>query len=167
VTLPTITVTGAAVNRDDDAQREDPSIALDPFDPGASLTPHRAVFTTGLRVWSALAAPGAGLGLWWLASALRAMRARRRDEEDALSRNDPGRLLAAATKALDAGDLAGALAHLGRAISLARKEMEHDGLREAQSEADTLRFAGAEGLTTDAVRALRDRVRAALQERGE
>jgi hypothetical protein len=45
--------------------------------------------------------------------------------------------------------------------------MEHDGLREAQSEADTLRFAGAEGLTTDSVRALRDRVRAALQERGE
>jgi hypothetical protein len=167
VTLPTITVTGAAVNRDDDAQREDPSIALDPFDPGASLTPHRAVFTTRLRVWAALAAPGAGLGLWWLAGALRAMRARRRDEEDSLSRNDPGRLLAAATKALDAGDLAGALAHLGRSISLARKELEHDGLREAQAEADTLRFAGAEGLTTDAVRALRDRVRAALQERGE
>ncbi|MFO0629513.1 MAG: hypothetical protein U0325_28310 [Polyangiales bacterium] len=165
VTLPTITVTGAAVSRDDDAQREDPSIALDPFDPAASLTPHRAVFTTGLRVWSALVAPGAGVALWWLAGALRAMRARRRDEEDALSRNDPARLLAAATKALDGGDLAGALAHLGRAISLARKEMEHEGLREAQSEADTLRFAGAEGLTAESVRALRDRVRAALQER--
>ncbi|MEZ4394731.1 MAG: BatD family protein [Polyangiales bacterium] len=162
VTLPTLEVTGAAVTRDDDGSHDDPTIALDPFDPGASLAPHRAVFTTGLRVWSAVLAPGTGLALFSLVGALRRLRARRREEDEDLSRNDPERLLASAENSLRAGRTAEALASLGRAISLARKEIDDDALRDAQAEVDTMRFADAEGVAPERVRELVSQLRAAL-----
>lgn len=163
VTLPTIEVTGAAVSRDDDADHEDPTIALDPFDPGASLAPHRAVFTNGPRVWSALLAPGAAVALFSAVSALRRLRARRREEDEDLSRNDPSRLLDATEKSLRAGATADALASLGRAISLLRKEIDDDGLRDAQAEIDALRFADVSEVSLDAVRAMIARARAAAE----
>lgn len=159
VALPTLEATGAAVTRDDDGAREDPAVALDPFDPGVSLAPHRAVFTTPLRIWGAVALPGLSLGLAALARALRGLRARRRAEDADRARNDPGSLLDAAERAVAAGDLGGALGSLGRAISLARKANDDAALREAQSEADTLRFAGAAELSADGLRALIARVR--------
>lgn len=159
VGLPTLEVTGGAVQRDEDADREDPAVALDPFDPSASLTPHRAVFTTGPRIWGAVALPGLALLAGALARMARALRARRNEEDADLARNDPARLLDAAERELAAGRSTEALALVGRAISLARKANDDAALRDAQSDADTLRFAGAADLSAEPVRGLISRVR--------
>lgn len=159
VALPALEATGPAVQRDDDASHEDPAVALDPFDPGASLAPHRAVFTTGPRIWGAVALPGLALLAGALARMARALRAQRRQEDEDLSRNDPTRLLDAAERAAAKGDLSDALSLLGRAISLARKGHDAPALRDAQTEADTLRFAGAAEGSADSVRGLIARVR--------
>lgn len=159
VELPAIEVTGAAVTRDADADREDPAVALDPFDPGASLRPHRAVFTTAARVWGAVALPGVALALAAIVRALRGLRARRSAEDADRARNDPASLLDAAERAVTAGDLATALSHLGRSITLSRKVMDAPELSSVQAEADTLRFAGAAELSPEVLRGLIAKVR--------
>lgn len=159
VALPALEATGAAITRDDDSDRDDPTVALDPFDPTIPLEAHRTVFTSALRVWGAVALPGVVALALGLFRALRALRAQRRADDQDRARTDPTRLLDAAERALAAGELRSALEHLGRAIALVRKANDDTVVRDAQTEADTLRFAGDAELRGETLRALLARVR--------
>ncbi len=169
IPLPTLEVTGEAAPVDAEAQREDPAIALDPFRPRVSLEPHRAWFTSALRVWGTLLLLPLALGLGGLVRALRrrlAMRARERAES---AHNDPEALFAEANASLAAGAAREALDHAGRALHRAQaqaREVEageevRAALETAQGRLDGLRFAGASVALEDAREAL-GAVRAAL-----
>ncbi len=167
VALPTITATGAALERDEEERREDPTIALDPIETSPSLDGYRPFFTTPLRVWGAVALPPLALVVAGLARAFRRLRESRRAAREDLARNDPSSLMAQSELALSSGDEARAADLAGRALEKARKEygierLDDGGraaLREAQEACDTLRFGGA-GSTRDAVEKVRAAVRA-------
>ncbi|MFO0602944.1 MAG: hypothetical protein U0324_07205 [Polyangiales bacterium] len=167
IPLPTLTATGPAPERDVDATREDPTVALDPLVESPSLTPYRTFFTSPARVWGTVAFPPALLVAAGLARGLRRWRARRATEKVETERNDPLTLVARSEAALTAGDRTSALDLAGRALERARRAYGDAGLddagraalREAQAACDTVRF-GAEGDAADVVAKVRDVVRA-------
>ena len=165
VPLPSLIAAGAALTRDADETREDPTVALDPFETSPSIEAHRPFFTSGARVWGAVALPPFALAMAGLARALRRWREARRTERDDAHRNDPLSLMRQADDALAAGHDARAADLAGRALERARKEFgapstdaARDAAREAQAACDTLRFGGS-GAARDAV----EKVRAALR----
>jgi hypothetical protein len=167
VPLPTLEATGAAAEQDADAQRDDPATELEPFKTSPALDAYSPFFTSGARVWGAIALPPAALALLGLSRALRRWRSKRRHEEEHTSRNDPASLLRQAESAQAAADTKRALDLAGRALDRACKDhdpgaLDADGkalVSEARTACDTLRFAGAEG---GDVRAAIGKVRAAL-----
>lgn len=166
VPLPSLIATGAALTRDADETREDPAVALDPFEASPSIEAHRPFFTTGARVWGAVALPPLALAMAGLARALRRWRERRISERDDAQRNDPLSLMRQADDALAAGHDAKAADLAGRALERARKEFgapateaAREAAREAQAACDTLRFGGS-GAARDAVEKVRAAVRA-------
>ncbi len=167
VALPTLTATGAAPERDVDAQREDPTVALDPLVERPSLDPHRSFFTSpraGVGDGGAAARPARAGGL---ARGLRRWRDERAAARTETERNDPLALLARCEAALAGGDRAAALELAGRALERARRAYDverldaagREALRTAQEARDTLRF-GAEGDAGEVVAKVRDVVRA-------
>ena len=141
-------------------------MALDPFEVSPSIEAHRPFFTSGARVWGAVALPPFALAMAGLARALRRWRERRISERDDAHRNDPLSLMRQADDALAAGHDAKAADLAGRALERARKEFgapatdaARDAMRDAQAACDTLRFGGS-GAARDAVEKGRAAVRA-------
>lgn len=151
VPLPTLTATGAALERDADERRDDPTIALDPIEASPSLDGYRPFFTSGARVWGVIALPPFALAAWSVSRWLRRLRDARRAAQHDAARNDPESLLKQSELALGAGDDARAAELAGRALEKARKEYGterlddagRDAVKSAQAACDTLRFGGA------------------------
>lgn len=122
VPLPTSTATGAALERDADERRDDPTIALDPIEASPSLDGYRPFFTSGARVWGVIALPPFALAAWSVSRWLRRLRDARRAAQHDAARNDPESLLKQSELALGAGDDARAADLAGRALDKARKE---------------------------------------------
>jgi hypothetical protein len=169
VVLPTLTATGAAQPREQETHREDPTLALDPYEPEPSLTPYRALISTAARAWMTLLVFPVVLAGWGLARALRRLGAARRLAADDVARNDPDVLMARATERLTAGDAAAAVDLAARALDRALKSPRtvSDDLRaridETRSVCDTLRFSGV-GDAHVIIERVRDTLRALDQE---
>lgn len=167
IALPTLTATGPAPERDEEATREDPTVALEALVSPPSIAPHRDLFRSPARVWGSVAAPPLLLAALGLARGLARWRRRRVEALAETERNDPMALLARCESALAAGDRGAALDLAGRALERARRTYGVTGLddagqaavREAQVTCDTARF-GTDGDAGEVVAKVRAAVRA-------
>lgn len=169
VPIPTLTVTGTALETDRTPRETDPSLELAPLVGAPSLDAHRPVFTTPTRALLAVLFTPFALLLTALARALTSRLRARREADAARLQHDPLALLEQAQKALGAGEFARATSLAGRALDKARREHQSTSLdadttalvREAQGAADTARFAGESD--ADAARALVEKVARAIE----